>query len=287
MGTNNVIREKLTQYALLTAASLLIIFGNYFFKYPNNFVFGGVTGVSILLSRMFTLSTATYNLIINIALLLIGILVLGKEFVKKTLYVCVTSTLGLSLMEKIYPMDAPLTDQPMLELVFAIVIPGVASAILFNMEASSGGTDIPAMIIQKYTTLNVTAGLFIVDLVITLLSFVVFDIETGLFSITGLLCKTLVIDGAIENINLCKYFTIVCTEPDPICDFIHEKLHRTATIFGAEGTYSHRQKYVILAVMRRSQAVRLRRFIKDVEPSAFLMITNSSEIIGKGFRGYN
>lgn len=287
MGTYKITKEKLTEYALMLLASLLIIFGNYFFKYPNNFVFGGVTGVSILLGKMFTLSAATYNLIINIILLVIGIIVLGKTFARKTLFVCVTSTVGISLTEKICPMSAPLTDQPMLELIFAIVIPGVASAILFNMEASSGGTDIPAMIIQKYTTLNVTAGLFIVDLVITLMSFAVFDIETGLFSITGLLCKTLVIDSAIENINLCKYFTIVCTDPDPICDFIHEKLHRTATIFGAEGTYSHRQKYVILAVMRRSQAVRLRRYIKEVEPSAFLMITNSSEIIGKGFRGYN
>ncbi len=287
MAKYKITKQKLTEFALLSLASLLIIVGNYFFKYPNNFVLGGVTGISIILNKLFTLSTASYNLIINVALLILGIAVLGKEFVRKTVFVCVTSSLGLSLMEKIYPMDAPLTTEPMLELVFAIVIPGIASAILFNMEASSGGTDIPAMIIRKYTTLDLTVGLFIVDLVITLLSFVVFDIETGLFSITGLLCKTLVIDSAIENINLCKYFTIVCTKPEPICDFIHQKLHRTATIFGAEGTYSHRQKYVILAVMRRGQAVRLRRFMKEVEPSAFLMITNSSEIIGKGFRGYN
>jgi len=287
MAKYKITKEKLTEFALLTVSSLLIILGNYFFKYPNNFVFGGVTGVAIILNKLFALSTASYNLIINVALLVIGVAVLGKDFVKRTVYVCVTSALGLSLMEKIYPMDAPLTTQPMLELIFAIVIPGVAAAILFNMEASSGGTDIPAMIIRKYTTLDVTVGLFIVDLVITLLSFVVFDIETGLFSITGLLCKTLVIDSAIENINLCKYFTIVCTKPEPICDYIHDQLHRSATIFGAEGTYSHQQKYVILAVMRRSQAVRLRRFMKEVEPTAFLMITNSSEIIGKGFRGYN
>lgn len=101
------------------------------------------------------------------------------------------------------------------------------------------------------------------------------------------MAKSLVIDSAIENINLCKYFTIVCDDPDPICDFIHEQLTRSATIFQAEGTYTHNRKYVILTVMKRGQAVQLRNYIKLNEPGAFMMITNSSEIIGKGFRGLN
>ena len=104
---------------------------------------------------------------------------------------------------------------------------------------------------------------------------------------TGLMAKSLVIDGVIENINLCKYFTIVCDEPDPICDFIHDALNRSATIFKGEGTYTHQQKFIILTVMKRSQAVQLRNFLKKNDPGAFMMITNSSEIIGKGFRGFN
>ena len=101
------------------------------------------------------------------------------------------------------------------------------------------------------------------------------------------MAKSLVIDGVIENINLCKYFTIVCDEPDPICDFIHDELKRSATIFKGEGTYTHQQKFIILTVMKRSQAVQLRNFLKKNDPGAFMMITNSSEIIGKGFRGFN
>ena len=101
------------------------------------------------------------------------------------------------------------------------------------------------------------------------------------------MAKSLVIDGVIENINLCKYFTIVCNDPQPICDFIHKELRRSATVFSAEGSFTHKDKYVIMTVMKRSQAVQLRNYIRFHEPTAFMMITNSSEIIGKGFRGFN
>ena len=143
------------------------------------------------------------------------------------------------------------------------------------------------MILKKYTSFNIGSALFVVDLLITVAACFVFDPTTGLFSFTGLMAKSLVIDGVIENINLCKYFTIVCDEPDPICDFIHDELKRSATIFKGEGTYTHQQKFIILTVMKRSQAVQLRNFLKQNEPGAFMMITNSSEIIGKGFRGFN
>lgn len=124
------------------------------------------------------------------------------------------------------------------------------------------------------------------DLLITVAACFVFDPTTGLFSFTGLMAKSLVIDG-VTRYHLCKYFTIVCDEPDPICDFIHDELKRSATIFKGEGTYTHQQKFIILTVMKRSQAVQLRNFLKQNEPGAFMMITNSSEIIGKGFRGFN
>ena len=107
-------------------------------------------------------------------------------------------------------MSHPLTSQPVLELVFAIVLPALSAAILFNMDASGGGTDIIAMILKKYTHFDIGMALFLVDFLITLAAFIVFDPETGLFSFCGLMAKSLVIDSAIENINLCKYFTIIC-----------------------------------------------------------------------------
>ena len=275
------------EYALLTLASVLIIISTWLFKYPNNFTFGGITGLSIVLSRIFEVPASTLNLVMNAVLLVIGVVVLGKGFAGKTLYVTILSTVGLSALDKIYPITTPLTDEPVIELLFAVAIPAVASAILFNMDASSGGTDIVAMLLKKYTTMEIGTAIFAVDIIITLSAFVAFDFATGLYSVTGLMAKTLIMDGAIENMNLCKYFTIITTNPKPICDFIHHELHRSATIYKAEGAYSHTEKNIVLVVLKRSQAVRLRRFIKEVEPTAFMMITNSSEIIGKGFRGFN
>ncbi len=275
------------EYALLTLASVLIIISTWLFKYPNNFTFGGITGLSIVLSRILEVPASTLNLVMNAVLLVIGVVVLGKGFAGKTFYVTILSTVGLSALDKIYPITTPLTDEPVIELLFAVAIPAIASAILFNMDASSGGTDIVAMLLKKYTTMEIGTAIFAVDIIITLSAFVAFDFATGLYSVTGLMAKTLIMDGAIENMNLCKYFTIITTNPKPICDFIHHELHRSATIYKAEGAYSHTEKNIVLVVLKRSQAVRLRRFIKEIEPTAFMMITNSSEIIGKGFRGFN
>lgn len=287
MNTENSVIKFIKEYGLLTIASLLIILSTWLFKYPNNFTFGGVNGISILLSKIIEVPASTLNLVMNIVLLVIGFMVLGKVFAGKTLYVTLLSTVGLSVLDLIHPITEPITDEPVIELLFAVALPAVASAILFNMDASSGGTDIVAMLLRKYTTMEIGTAIFAVDLIISVSAFVVFDFATGLYSLTGLFAKTLIMDGAIENLNLCKYFTIITTNPKPICDFIHHELHRSATIYKAEGAYSHTEKNIVLVVLKRSQAVRLRRFIKEVEPTAFMMITNSSEIIGKGFRGFN
>ena len=282
------VRDVALEYLILTIATLIMVFGVYVFKFPNNFSFGGVTGIAIVVSAVTPFTAGTINFTINMALLVVGFIFLGRDFGIKTVYVSLLMSVGLSFLEKAFPMSHPLTDEPVLELIFAIALPAFSSAILFNIGASGGGTDIIAMIMKKYTKMsNIGTPLFIVDLLITVAACFVFDVKTGLFSFTGLLAKSLVIDGVIENINLCKYFTIICNHPEPICDYIHKELGRSATVFEGEGTYAHKKRFIILTVLKRGQAVELRNFIKVHEPEAFLMITNSSEIIGKGFRGLN
>lgn len=275
------------QYSVLTFATLILVAGVHVFKFPNNFSFGGVTGIAVVLSALFRFSASTWTFIINMALMVLGFLFLGKGFGVKTAYVSILSSVGLSLMERFFPMSGPITSQPVLELIYAIVLPAFSSAILFNVEASSGGTDIVAMILKKYTSFNIGTALLFVDVFIVGMSCLVFDAQTGLFSFCGLMAKSLVIDGVIENINLSKYFTIICDNPEPICDYITHTLRRSATVYRAQGAYSGREKSIILTVMKRNQAVQLRNYVKRTQPLSFIMITNSSEIIGKGFRGCN
>jgi uncharacterized membrane-anchored protein YitT (DUF2179 family) len=172
----------------------------------------------------------------------------------------------------------------MLELAFAVILPAVGSAILFNIGASTGGTDIVAMLIKKYTSIDVGRSLLISDSLLTMATFLVFSVETGFLSILGLFLKSTLIDTVIENLNLNKYFTIVCEDPKPICDYILKTVRRSATVFDAQGAFSGKDKKIILTVMSRSQAVNLRKFIHQTDPEAFILITNTSEIIGRGFR---
>ncbi len=276
-------REIWKDYAAITGSTLVVAVGIYFFKFPNNFTFGGVSGLSVVLGKITPLSPSAANFALNLLLVAVGFLFLGRDFAFKTVYSSVLLSFAVSALARLLPMSRPLTDDPMLELMFAVALPAFGSALLFHEGASSGGTDIIAMILRKHTSVHIGRALFLSDSLITLSSFFVFDIKTALFSVLGLLGKSLVIDGVIENIDLNKYFNVVCSDPEPICRFIVEKLNRSATVCDATGAYSHHHKYIVFTVMRRVQALQLRRFIRKTEPDAFILITNTSEIIGKGF----
>ena len=281
------VKETLKTYFLLTFGTLLVVIGIYFFKFPNNFSTGGVTGISIILGHLIPhpiLSPGNFVLIINTALLLVGFGFVGRDFGFKTVYCSMLMSLALSALEIIFPMSAPFTDQPLLELVYAILFPAVGSAILFNLKASTGGTDIVAMIIRKYTGLKTGRALLVTDLIIVIATAFVFGMRTGLFSMLGLLAKALVVDSVIESINLSKYFIIVTEKPEQLCTYIHNTLHRAATIWESEGSYTHQPKHALLVAMSRSQATMLRAYVKEIDPAAFIVISNTSDIIGKGFR---
>lgn len=278
-----MLQKKMKDFFLLTASTLIMAVGVYFFKFPNHFTFGGVTGFAIVIAKLFRFSAGDYTFIINMALLLIGFLFLGKTFAAKTAYTSILLSVSISVMEKICPLDAPLTNEPLLELIFAIGLPALGSAILFNMNASSGGTDVIAMLFKKYTSFDIGRSLFITDALVTISSFFVFDIKTGLFSTLGLIIKALMVDDIIESINRCKYFNVVCQKPEPICEFIVDNLHRSATICDATGAFSKTHKSIVFTVLNRQEAIKLRNFIKNVDPESFILITNTSEIIGKGF----
>ena len=271
-------------YIVITLAVIIMDLGIYAFKFPNHFSFGGVSGLAVVLNEILGISAAQINLVINLALLVIGFAVLGKSFGLKTAYATVLSSVVLSLMEKMMPISAPLTNQPMLELAYAIALPAVAAAMLFYVDASGGGTDIVAMILKKYTTIDIGTALLISDVAIVALSFIAFDVRTGLFSVCGLLAKSIFVDRTMDQMRLCKYFTIISSNPEPICDFIQNVLNRSTTLYNAEGGYSHENKKVILCALDRRQAVILQRFIRQTDDSAFIMITKSSETFGKGFR---
>lgn len=279
-------RGTIREWLCITAGIMIMTAGIYFFKFPNHFSTGGVTGIAIVLGHYIPFMTpGTFVTVINVLLLLLGFAVFGRSFGIRTVYTSMLMSGLLRLLEIVCPMEAPMTNQPLVELLFAVGLPAVGSAILFNMNASSGGTDIIAMILKKHTSLNIGLALLCSDTIITLSACVAFGMETGLFSVLGLIIKALFVDLVMDNLRVKKCFQIITSDPEPIEDYIMKELHRGATQLHGEGVYTHEGKTVLLTVVSRHEAVLLRDFIKENDPGAFMIITSSTEIIGNGFRG--
>ncbi len=278
------VKSTAKEFFLLTMGTLLVAVGSYFFKFPNQFSTGGVTGIAVILSALFpSVSSSMFTNVINAVFLLLGFIVLNKGFGARTVYCTILFSGMLGVFEWLFPLSAPLTDEKMLELFFAVLFPALGSAILFNLQGSTGGTDILAMILKKYSSLDIGTALLCVDVIIAAAPLVLIGPESGLYSVLGLLLKSVLVDSVIESLNRRKSFMLVTSCPKEVCQFITGTLHRSATFWEAEGAYSHQEKWVILTALSRPQAVALRRYLMQIDPHAFMLITNSSEIFGKGF----
>ncbi|WP_206404976.1 YitT family protein [Flavonifractor sp. An112] len=272
------------EFLWMNVATVMISVGVYCFKFPNNFSMGGVSGLSILLGKVLpVLSASSYNTIINVLFLILGFLMLDKSFGFRTVYCSLLSAGLIQVFSWVWPLTAPLTDQLMLELFFAVILPALGAAILFNIDASSGGTDIAAMILKKYSGLDVGTALLISDVAIAAAALFVFDATAGLCSLLGLALKSVLVDSAIESLNRRKAFFVITSDPEHVCDYVTHTLVRGATVWTAQGAYTHDVHHVVLTVLSRGQAVALRRHLKQVDPHAFMIVANSSEIFGKGF----
>ena len=308
---NSKFLDFIKTYAIITLGGLIVGFGVYFFSFPNNFSTGGTSSLSVLVARLAgltgnetlikILTPGLVMLVVNVFLLILALIIFGKNFAFKTVYCSLLISASTFVLEKVLPIEKmtdestlgtalfgggpTLTGEPLLELVFAIGCIAIGSAITFSVGASSGGTDIVAMILKKYTNLDISRSLFISDAVLVGASFFIFNVKVGLFSLLGLILKSFIVDIAIDGIYKTKCFYIITSREDEILDFINNKLHRGATVSLASGSFSHKDKKIILTVLSRAQAMQLKTFISTTgDGSDFTIITNSSDIIGKGFR---
>ncbi len=269
----------------MIAGSMMLVVGVYFFEIPNGISPGGVSGISTVLSGIFPWVTPGKLIFtINIVLLILGFIIVGKDTGWKTVFCSLLFSGFTWILEYIYPMEHTLTDQPLLELVYGVLLIGGGSAILFYFNASSGGTDIVALILKKYTSLNVGNALLCTDSLIALSSFFVYGIRVGLFSLLGLFARAFLVDGVIESLNVCKSFTIISQNDKPIVDYILNTMKHSATTYEAVGEYSGEGRRVILTLCRRYEAAKLKRAIHEMDPDAFVIVHSTSEIIGRGFR---
>ncbi len=276
----------LKDYLTMTLAILLSAIGVYFFKFPNHFSTGGVTGFAVVLAQLIPGVTVTMlSNLMNIALLGIGLVLIGRDFGIKTVYCTLLLSALLFLFERYIPLDGPLTDEPLMELMVAMLLSATGASMLFHIGASSGGTDIVAMVLRKYANLySIGTALMMTDFLAAAATFFVFDIKTGIFSIFGLLMRGALLQAVLNTLRQRKYFHIITEDAQAIEAFIIEKLARTATVFEGHGAYSQGARSLIVTVVNAREAVLLKNYVKTYSPHSFLLITNTNDIIGRGFR---
>lgn len=305
----NKVLHQIAYWAVLNLGVFLVAFSLWMFLAPNNFAVGGVGGISVVLSNAlqsvvggwvgeYIFSYYGIFTIFNIILLIFGLIFLGKSLTVKTIYCTLMLSLenillGLIPMDKVFQFSETFGQimglsggrQLFLELCFGVLISGLGQAIVFNCRASSGGTDIIALIIKKFSKTNIGFALFAIDIVIACIPFFTYSSmpEIALYSMIGVFAKSFVIDGVIENITKTKYVTIITVNPDIVSEVIRDYIHRGFTKMEGAGGFTGDPRTVILTVCRRSQAAHLKAKLHEVDPSAFVIITDAKEILGKGF----
>lgn len=285
MKKNIFTKDNLMFFIILNLGLIFTAVGIAIFKTPNHFAFGGTSGLSIILSTLFPKwNVGAFMWIVNAALVVLGFFFLGIRSMGWTVYSSFALSFYVSACEAIYPLSSPLTHDVFLELCFAVILPAVGAAMVFNVGASTGGTDIVAMILHKYTSLEIGRVLLVSDLGIVLIAAYLYGAQTGLYCILGMILKCTVVDSAIESLNLRKVCTIISKYPEQVEEFIINDLHRSATEQKAFGIYTKKEQKVMMTVLTRSETNRLRIHLRQIDPHAFITIVNSSEIIGKGFR---
>ncbi|MEG0770041.1 MAG: YitT family protein [Ruthenibacterium sp.] len=278
-------RENIRFFAALNLGLFILAAGIHFFKSPNHFAMGGTSGISIIAATLWPqLDVGTFMFLVNAVLVVFGLIFLGAKSMGVTIYSSFALSAFVSLLGKLWPMVQPFTSDTFLELCYAVILPAAGSAIIFNIGASSGGTDIVAMVLAQKTHLEIGKALLLSDFLIAVIAGGLYGVRTGLYCVLGLLVKALLVDSAIESINVRKKVTIVSQRSDDICTYIMNTLHRGATVFTAHGAFSGEEERVITTVLNRRQALILRNYIRRTDPHAFITIVNSSETIGKGFR---
>lgn len=293
MEKNTVVRSGdrvkavLRDYLMLSVGTFLTTVGLYVFAMPHQFVMGGVIGISIVLDPFLPafLTTGMLVSILNMILLLIGFAFLGRDFGFKTVYTSIFLS-GVGMLIEWIGMKYdlfPLTDNLLLELVFAVMLPAIGTAIVFYYNGSGGGTDIVALIIKKYMRIEGGKALLCVDFMIMLVSFT-YSVEIGLLSMLGLFAKSMIVDKVTKSMLRSKYCIIVTTCPDEIGEYINKKLQRGATMWKGVGVYTHEEKHILLVVMNAKQIRQVRRDIHMIDSRAFTIVEDTSDVIGNGFR---
>lgn len=277
--------KKLKSYLFITFGFIIVALSAELFLIPNHIAGGGVMGIAIVLNSIFVkLPVGLIMIVINIFLFIIAIIFIGTKFGIKTIYAGMGVSGTILLFEKLFPNGISITSNLVLASVFGTLISGLGMGIVFNENASTGGTDITAKLMNKYLKFDIGKALLLVDAIITLAGGITFGAERGLFALLSVLINGFVIDFVIDGFNIRKQVMIISPKNMEIKNYIMKNLNRGCTLLKGEKGYSGKETVILFSVLTRREFLTLKEYIKTVDNSAFITVTEAREVLGEGFK---
>ena len=274
------IKNIAAEYFFVIIGAAVVALGFNLFLFPNQIASGGVSGISTILHGLFGWNAGLVQYAFNIPLFIAGVLILGKAFGFKSLL----GTLALPFFIIITEDLEAATMEPLLGAIFGGIVVGTGIGLVFKGRASTGGTDLLAQIITKYTGLTLGTSVLIIDGVIAVSAAIVFDIEKGLYAIIGLYITTKTVDIIQMGFSQSKMVYIITTKKDEVRDAIYRDVNRGITKLPAVGGYTDEERPVLMVVVYQTEFTKLKQVVKTVDPSAFVIVSDAYEVLGEGFK---
>ncbi|AMO87740.1 putative BCR [Solibacillus isronensis B3W22] len=274
------LKNSVMEYVFVIVGAAIIAFGFNVFLFPNQVASGGVSGISTILHGMFGWNAGIVQYAFNIPLFIAGVLVLGKKFGIKSFIGTITLPFFVILTESWDPW----TLNPLLGAIFGGIVVGLGIGLVFKGNASTGGTDLLAQIITKYTGLTLGTSVLLIDGLIAVSAAIVFDLEKGLYALIGLYVTTKTIDIVQLGFSQSKMVYIITQKETDVRDAIYKEINRGITRLPAFGGYTGEERPVLMVVVYQTEFTRLKQVLKTVDPQAFVIVSDAYEVLGEGFK---
>ncbi|WZL71945.1 YitT family protein [Clostridiaceae bacterium 35-E11] len=279
---------KIKDFLLIWLGALLAATGIYYFFAPNDIVSGGISGIAILINHYFPQIPMGISMaVMEIVLFTIGFIAIGPVFGSKTIFCSFSISGMIFIMETFFPIQNPISSDILIQLIFGVTMCGIGMGIAFHQNASTGGTDILAKILNQYFKIDIGKAVLMVDAVIIVFAITVFGIEKGMYGIFVIILLATIIDVLINRLNMCQQIIIISSHSEAIKEYILQELHRSATVYVAKGAFTNDDKEVIITIIDRKQFVPLSNHIKQVDDQAFMTVQHVQKVFGKGFAKLN
>jgi len=272
-------KSTLADFAVITAGTAIIAAAVFFFLTPSHLALGSVAGLAIVLTNFIPLSVSAISLIVNVGLLVVGFLLIGREFGAKTVYTSVILPVFIGVLERLFPDVASLTQDALSDLACYLFIVSLGQAILFRCNASSGGLDIVGKLLNKFFHIELGRAISMAGLCVALSAAFAYDVRTVLLSLLGTYLNGIVLDHFLFNSTLKKRVCILSQKQDEMIRYITTELHSGATIYEATGAFTDEKKKEDITIVNMQEYRKLMDFIGETDPTAFITVYNVSEVV--------